>query len=178
MALEVFRAIKLFVERAHAPLVKRINALESAPLNVKELSAAEKAEIVESLKPYIDSAHGKWALEFERNATDLMLKTIAAIPEPEPGKDGLSPENFSVEHKDGGRVIVYKLTAGGQEFISEHRTHMQIYRGVWKADGDYLIGDCVTFGGSSFVAERDNPGKPETSNCGFRLAVKRGRDAA
>ncbi|UEM13677.1 hypothetical protein J4G43_004980 [Bradyrhizobium barranii subsp. barranii] len=51
--------------------------------------------------------------------------------------------------------------------------------GVWAQDRGYKHGHGVTHGGSYFIAQRDTqPGeKPGDADSGFRLAVKRGRDA-
>jgi hypothetical protein len=50
------------------------------------------------------------------------------------------------------------------------------YQGIWNASSEYKRGNVVTCGGSSFLALRDGPGKPETADCGWILWVKRGRD--
>jgi hypothetical protein len=51
------------------------------------------------------------------------------------------------------------------------------YEGVWAENHEYKAGDCVTWGGSLWVALE--PGmisqKPGTDGCQWRLAVKRGQ---
>jgi collagen type III alpha len=53
----------------------------------------------------------------------------------------------------------------------------QIYRGVWKSDVQYAVGDNVTYDGSCWVAEADTMGeKPGNGKTAWKLAVKAGRD--
>lgn len=49
-------------------------------------------------------------------------------------------------------------------------------RGVYKQGMSAQAGDCVSFGGSLWVAQRDTDAKPGTDDSGWRLAVKKGRD--
>lgn len=86
------------------------------------------------------------------------------------GRDGLGFDDLSFEEKDGRLHVV--LRRG--EAVKEARLPGLSYRGVWKA-GDYLKGDTVTWGGSTFIALQDTSEKPET-NGHWQLAVKRGRD--
>jgi hypothetical protein len=52
------------------------------------------------------------------------------------------------------------------------------YKGVWKPGMTLHKNAGVTHAGSIWVATRDNPtAEPGTPNSGFRLAVKKGRDA-
>ena len=69
------------------------------------------------------------------------------------------------------RVSVY---TNGQRFERSFKLQMMLDRGVWR-QGMYEAGDVVSYGGSSWIAQRDTEGKPEQSP-DWRLAVKRGRD--
>jgi collagen type III alpha len=89
------------------------------------------------------------------------------------GKDGLGFEHMEERIEDGGRILIRTYRRGDEVKEFRHVTAMPIYCGVWKA-GSYEQGDCVTFGGSQFIAERNTQAKPETAD--WRLAVKRGRD--
>jgi integrin beta 3 len=62
--------------------------------------------------------------------------------------------------------------------VNEVRTRMAIplYRGIWKKGVDYHAGDSVTYGGSSFIAQRDTVDEEPEASDAWRLAVKRGRD--
>ena len=91
-----------------------------------------------------------------------------------PGRDAMQLEDFEFEAKDGGRFMALILKRGDTEIRREIRTDLMINRGVWR-DGAFLKGDCVTYGGSIFVAEEDTSDKPEQGKA-WRLAIKRGRD--
>ena len=52
-----------------------------------------------------------------------------------------------------------------------------IDRGVYRGDLAYARGDVVSFAGSLFIAQTDQPSTPEDGSGTWRLAVKRGRDA-
>lgn len=49
------------------------------------------------------------------------------------------------------------------------------YRGVWKADQDYLAGNLVTHSGSMFHCHKQTREKPGESDA-WQLCVKRGAD--
>ena len=51
------------------------------------------------------------------------------------------------------------------------------YVGTWGPGRAYGKNDMVTKGGSVWVALRDHPGEPGKADGGWKLAVKRGRDA-
>lgn len=90
------------------------------------------------------------------------------------GKDGLNLEDFSAKMIDD-RNLVLSLTRG--DFKKEFTLKLPVIldRGVF-SEKDYEKGDAVTFGGSLWIAQKDNPtGKPGDSK-DWRLAVKKGRD--
>lgn len=126
------------------------------------------------------SQQATWALDFERRAQDLIQRCIDRIEKPKDGKDGqdgrnaLDLEHFDMKMLDDERTLVLSLTRGEQ--IVERRIVLShpIYRGIWR-QGEFRKGDCVTFGGSTFIALRDTSTKPETDDS-WRLSVKRGRD--
>lgn len=89
----------------------------------------------------------------------------------EPGKDGLGFEDMDFEERDGRLYAVFRRG----DAVKECRIPSMSYRGTWRK-GDYLKGDVVTWGGSSFTARVDTASKPETDDT-WQLAVKRGRDA-
>ncbi len=103
------------------------------------------------------------------------IRALARLPGPagkdgKDGRDGFSIEDLSFETKDDGDYIIY---ARG-DVKKEHRLSSPFDMGVWH-EGKYLRGHCVSFGGSTFIAQEDTTDKPETSKA-WRLAVKRGRD--
>lgn len=95
----------------------------------------------------------------------------------EPGKngidglDGVGFDDMTCDIRDDG---VYLMWEKG-EVIKEARLPVPIDRGVWKEGSTYKRGECVTWGGSLFIAQEDTSDKPETGKS-WRMAVKRGRD--
>ena len=91
------------------------------------------------------------------------------------GADGLGVDDFVEALEDGGRTVVRRYMRGG-EVVRETRSTSAslLYRGVWRA-GEYLPGDCVTWGGSVWCAVKATAAKPETSP-DWVLTTKRGRD--
>jgi integrin beta 3 len=49
-------------------------------------------------------------------------------------------------------------------------------RGVYREGGTYRKGNGVTWGGSYWIAQKDDPSKPDTPDSGWRLAVKKGQN--
>lgn len=92
------------------------------------------------------------------------------------GKDGFSLDDFDVKSDDDGRTLIFSFQREGREpIIRQLKTAIVLDRGVWK-EGGFEKGDSVTWGGSSWIAQRDTDAKPDTPDSGWRLAVKRGRD--
>jgi integrin beta 3 len=77
----------------------------------------------------------------------------------------------SVTSPDGGRTQRWLI--GGKTL--DLKTATVLDAGVWK-EGVYQRGDAVTHGGSLWIAQQDTSTKPDTPQCDWRLAVKRGRD--
>lgn len=95
------------------------------------------------------------------------------------GIDGFSPDDLELAAKDDGRVLVVRLRAGERIVEREIQTGLMIYRGLYESGKPYLAGDSVSYGGSMFIAERATGEPPGTRGTGggWRLAVKRGKDA-
>lgn len=92
------------------------------------------------------------------------------------GADGFSLEDFDVSLGDDGRTLSFKFARG--ELIKERQIKLAVLldKGIYRPDAGYEKGDCVSLGGSGFVAQKDAPaGKPGESD-DWRLFVKRGRD--
>lgn len=51
------------------------------------------------------------------------------------------------------------------------------YAGTWGSGKNYRRDEMVTRSGSTWIALRDTPGEPGKVDSGWKLAVKRGRDA-
>lgn len=80
------------------------------------------------------------------------------------------------ESLDDGRTIRRTLTmTNGKVIVSERKTSIAIYRGVWKHDTEYSRGDMATRDGSVWHCEHDGPTLEEPGKSShWRLAVKRG----
>jgi hypothetical protein len=92
------------------------------------------------------------------------------------GHDGFDLKDFSTEF-DGERTVGLVFSQEGRTERHEFVFPVPIYRGVWREGETYQRGDTVTWGGSTFIAQKDTPeGKPETSS-DWRLSVKAGRNA-
>jgi hypothetical protein len=130
-------------------------------------------DVLVAMEAKDEARFAKWALSVERRVYDAAEKAISNMPKPKDGKDGLTFENFRLE--DGGRVQVL-VDARGSE-VNRQKTQAMIYRGVFDADVTYEIGDGVTFGGSLWIAVKDEGirGNPGTVDA-WKLAVKKGRD--
>lgn len=78
---------------------------------------------------------------------------------------------------DGERQIKLTLSkSSGAVIEKEINMPILIERGVFRENETYSMNDGVTYGGSYWIAKKDNPaGRPGASD-DFRLAVKRGRD--
>lgn len=81
--------------------------------------------------------------------------------------------------QDGREFTLVARTSSGSEVTKSIKVAALVDKGVFKAGNDYEAGDGVTWGGSFFIAQKDAPiGHPgEPGSDGWRLAVKRGRDA-
>lgn len=176
LAQALMKALKGYIARSLEPFSKRLETLETKAVSIRDLTTEEKKSIAESLLPHVREAHANWALQFERSATELMLKTIANIPEPKDGKDGLGFDDMSIEY-DGRRSFSLVFVKGERRETAELRMPVVLDAGFWKEGNSFEQGDGVTHGGSYWIAQKDTTTKPEIGNPDWRLAVRKGRDA-
>lgn len=97
------------------------------------------------------------------------------------GEDGKAGETFTLDDfdivpYDDERTFKFCFTRGEAMHSFELSFPVMLDRGVWGEEKAYQKGDAVTWAGSLWTAQRDAPGKPDTPDSGWRLAVKRGRD--
>ncbi|MCM0752226.1 hypothetical protein DEA98_16105 [Brucella pseudogrignonensis] len=108
----------------------------------------------------------------------LMLKmvetTVAGIPIPKDGKDGLGFDDLDVSF-DGERTFKMRFANGDNVKEFEFKAPFMLYRGVYKSGENYEQGDTVTWDGSCWVARKANADKPGDGE-NWQLAVKRGRN--
>lgn len=131
---------------------------------------------VDETKSYAEGTCARWrggVVRAERQTDPVMDGNIIAA-----GwsviLEGIAEETERVLEDD--RTVERSTTyTSGKTFTRQIKSPFPVYRGVWR-EQQYERGDSVTFGGSQFIANRDTSAKPETADCGWQLAVKRGRD--
>lgn len=135
-----------------------------------------KSVTIEDVLPIFEKRFGEWALDFERRAQDLFQKSVDKIPKPKDGIDGFGFDDLDVAF-DGERGITIKFSHGDRVKEFPFTLPIVIDRGVFKEGfAEYQKGDGVTWAGSFFIAQKDQPeGKPGESDA-WRLSIKRGRD--
>jgi hypothetical protein len=103
----------------------------------------------------------------------MIAEEVAKIPRPKDGRDGTleNVKSVQLDERTWGWQFKDGTPVEGDPIVLDH----PLDRGVWRPELIYVKGDGVSFGGSFFIAQRDDPGKPEVGD-GWRLAVKRGRD--
>lgn len=92
-----------------------------------------------------------------------------------PGRDGFNLDAFDCDVVDE-RTIVLKFTQGDTCHSYELQFPVPVYKGVYKEGVTYSVGDCVTWGGSSWIAKEETASKPDGPEGAWVLSVKRGRD--
>lgn len=118
----------------------------------------------------------KWALDFERKADGYLERAIERMPKAKDGQDALDIEDFELSLGEDGRTITASLKRGERVIQKSVKINTILDKGVYSDKESYEKGDGVTYAGSYWIAQKDNPeGKPSSSE-DFRLAVKRGRD--
>jgi len=133
---------------------------------------------LEDVRPLFEAKMAGWQLDFERNANEILQRAYDRMPKPkngEPGRDGLSIEDFDATVKEDGRTIVISLRAGDQVVTKELRLSVPVARGIYKA-GAYEKDDVTTWGGSWWIALQDTTEPPGGESKHWKLTVKRGRD--
>lgn len=96
----------------------------------------------------------------------------------EDGEDGADGVNFSdleVEH-DGGRLVKLKFNTGDGIKVFPLKFAMPLDAGPHRAGADYDKGDCVTYDGCYWIAQKEKPrGLPGTTT-DWRMVSRKGRD--
>ena len=140
---------------------------------------------IDEVRGLFEAEVSRWALEFERRAHDVLQKAIDRIPPPADGKDGVD----GINGKDGfgfddlevsqadERTVVFKFANGDRVKEFPFSFPVLLDAGTYKPGAKYLKGDCVTYGGSLWICQKDSPPDKPGNDKGWRLAVKRGRDA-
>lgn len=157
--------VREHVAAATAPLTARIDALEAAQGTVKAVDLAD----------LLIDRDGCLVAAF----SDGRMKTMGRVvgKDGDPGRDGMGPEDIGVSLMDDARTVRFAFTKGDTEYAFQIPFPVVLDRGVYVEGKDYEAGDAVTWGGSLWIAQRDTSSKPDGADSGWRLAVKRGRDA-
>lgn len=92
------------------------------------------------------------------------------------GNDGWSPDHVDMTMTDQGEWT-FKMVTGDKEKSWSGRVPVCIDRGVYNDEATYLKGHVVSYGGDIWICREDNAGPPAKDFAGWRLAVRKGRDA-
>lgn len=92
------------------------------------------------------------------------------------GRDGFGFDDMEVNVADDDRTIELGFRRGEDLKVFAIKWPTVIYRGIYHAGQDYAAGDAITWGGSLWIAEKDTNAKPDTPDCGWKLAARKGRD--
>ena len=131
---------------------------------------------VEDFRSLFEASYAKFELETERRIMDTIQRTLDRIPVPKDGKDGTDGLGFDDLEvvQTGERTLEVRFTQGERSKVYAFKFPWLLDQGVWKEGAVYEPGDVVSWGGSSWIAQRTEPGKP--GGDGWRLSVKKGRD--
>jgi len=92
------------------------------------------------------------------------------------GADGLGFNDLEVIQTDD-RNFTIKFSRDGKEKEFRFSMPVLLYRGTYETGRAYQKGDSVTYGGSLWICQRDNPLiGPGVKESDWKLAVKRGKD--
>lgn len=131
------------------------------------------------LQPEIDMAKAYPRGTYARHAGGLWraFETTKGLHGWECVVDGIA--DLRIEQPSAREFTLVARTSSGAEVSRSIKVAALVDKGVFRAEEGYEAGDGVTWGGSFFIAQKDAPiGKPGEPGCdGWRLAVKRGRDA-
>lgn len=92
------------------------------------------------------------------------------------GQDGWSPDHVEFVVQDDG-TGEFRMVTGEKEKRFPFRLPVLVDTGPYKQESSYLKGQGVTYGGDYWICKEDNPGPPGKDFAGWRLAVRKGRDA-
>jgi len=99
------------------------------------------------------------------------------MPVPKDGRDAIPLEDFDLSLSEDGRTVTVKMQAANTVVEKSIKIAAVLDRGVFKTGGEYEKGDGVSYGGSFWIANCNEPkGVPGTGETDWRCAVKKGRD--
>jgi hypothetical protein len=186
---EMTAIVKGYVDRATAPLEKRIAELEARPLPEKGEKGdsgerGERGETGIGVKDALIDRSGVLVLTLsDGTRRDLGVvigkdgsdgQNGADGAPGEPGKDGFNLEDFDIEKGSDGRTFVLKFDRGDIRHEYELTFPAPVYCGIFKQGESYQPGDMVTWGGCLWHCDKATSAKPDGED--WTLAVKKGRD--
>jgi len=151
------------------------------PKDGEDGKSVELPQVVDAVLENLQHRFGEFLalkdLEFERRLHAAIEKAIERLPKPKDGRDAAAVDSFRMELGNDERTITLSLGAGEDKRSQSITFPVILDRGLFKEAQRYEKGDGVTWGGSFWIAQKDDPiGKPGESD-DWRLAVKKGRDA-
>lgn len=179
------------VEKATAPLLKRIDELEARdPIQGEKGDPGKDGEdgrdgespsvdaVADAVASRFERRFADLTLSWERQARDMAEKAIDRMPAPKDGANGKDGRDFEQPEfdYDGRRGFVVRSLVDGETVEQTFTLPLVMDAGFYVEGKDYELGDGVTFGGSYWIAQKDTATKPEIGNPDWRLAVKKGRD--
>lgn len=189
---EMTEIVKGYVDKATAPLEKRIAELEARPLPERGVKGdpgerGERGETGIGVKDALIDRSGVLVLTLSdgtrrdlgvivgKDGLDGQNGADGAPGEPgKDGRDGFGLEDFDVDKGDDGRTYILKFDQGDVRHEYELTFPVPVYCGVFKAGDSYVPGDLVTWGGCLWHCDKETTGKPDAGD--WTLAVKKGRD--
>lgn len=86
-------------------------------------------------------------------------------------------EDIEIDMSEDMRSVKIKtITSSGAIKEKSFNIPSIIYKGVFSADQSYEKGDCVTYGGSTWISKSNNNKDKPSESVDWQLSVKRGRD--
>jgi hypothetical protein len=166
-------------------MISELVAMEAGKIKQPEDGAPGRDALQIDILPSIDKSKS-----YDRGTyAEYAGGVIRAIRNTDPITDSLEKSGWlvvvnGIDHEseevlDEGRTIKRTTTyTNGRQVVREHKTSIIIYRDVYKSDQFYSRGDFVTWAGSVWHCQSQEPTKdePGTGSKAWRLAVKRGRD--
>lgn len=192
---EMTEIVKGYVDRATAPLLKRIEELEARPIAEKgdkgdpgeRGEKGDRGETGVGVKDLLIDRDGSLVATFDHGGTKSLGPVVGRDGkdgadgkdgekgEPgQDGRDGFSLDDFDIERGEDQRTLILRFQ--GKEVGFEYELTLQhpIYCGVFKEGQEYMPGDMVTWGGSLWHCNERTADKPDVGP--WTLAVKKGRD--
>lgn len=122
---------------------------------------------------------GNLVITFTNGETKSLGRIVGKDGDPGKNADAIGLEDIGMELMEDGRTLRIGVSKGDYEYAFQIPFPVVLDRGVWKDAQPYEEGDGVTWGGSFWIAQRATAAgeKPDAPDGGFRLAVKKGRDA-